>query len=677
MKKALLIFTIVGVAIIGLAALWRAPEGTPTVEAIRKEYIQDLERFGNRLEQFKLSLEDPEDGLDTWQLKFRNMRTAFKDMEFLLAKLSEKPVRMFLNGPPLPVLIEKVAEVDVMQARGMQIIEEHLYAEDASRQREELLRLANQMLIDYKDIKKIQTILPFTDRQVLEALRAGVFRVMSLGLTGFDTPGSGESIRESGVSLEGMHETVKLYFPYLKENDKALADSIDANFAGAIQFIHANNNFDAFDRLNFIRNYLEPLYAQLLRLHLALGVETVYHTTNMAQPIEYESPHMFSAETFNDHYYAGIGARKESQEVIALGQLLFFDPILSANNERACASCHRPELAFTDGVAKSVAMNFSGDVGRNAPTVINSAIADRYFYDLRSDRLENQAEHVIFNPKEFNTKYADIIEKLNTSSEYKALFKEAFGREPFIQGITRALAAYVRNLKSFDSPVDRYLRGEDVSLKPEVQEGFNLFMGKAVCGTCHFAPTYTGLVPPYFVENESEVIGVPADPKAEPLEIDPDFGRYDNGRPEDHARHFKYSFKTTTVRNAALTAPYMHNGAYKTLEEVVDFYNKGGGGGMGIDLPDQTLPFDHLDLTAKEQKAIVSFMEALTDTSGLTTKPARLPAIDGRPEWNDRTIGRNLLISSHEPDYLYCLGMECNLPSCPGMYTRAYLQVDC
>jgi cytochrome c peroxidase len=197
----------------------------------------------------------------------------------------------------------------------------------------------------------------------------------------------------------------------------------------------------------------------------------------------------------------------------------------------------------------------------------------------------------------------------------------------------------VRATKSFNSPVDQYLRGEISIIDEDVRKGFNLFMGKALCGTCHFAPTYSGLVPPSFTENESEVIGVPHDPFVRPLRLDPDLGRYENGRARDHAPHLKHSFKTPTVRNVALTAPYMHQGAYPTLASVVDFYNRGGGKGLGLTVPYQTLPFDQLNLNTQEQQALIRFMESLTDTTGLTQKPRTLPAFEHNTPWNNRTIG--------------------------------------
>ena len=641
MKKSIFILVSISLAVLVLSALRPANVGTPTADAMRAKYAVGLDAYAQALAQLEAELALPASGSDAWKARYREVRTAYKRVEFLLAYLDEDNNRDFLNGPPLPWIDRVIAELEVVQPMGMQILEEHLYGEEAEASKGEIARLTKTLVQHFVPIRKVQLQLPFTDRQILESVRAGLFRVTAMGLTGFDTPGSGATLTESAISLRAMQEATTPYFKYLKPERQGLADSIGRHFDGAVRALEAHPDFDAFDRLHFIRTYMEPLYGEVLRLHMALGIETVYQVETRPMPLNYLSANMFSAAALNDHYYAGIGLPQEPAAVVELGRMLFFDPVLSSNNERACASCHRPELAFTDGLPKSEAMDHQGNVGRNAPTLINSVFADKYFYDFRTNRLETQAEHVIFNPKEFNTTYYDILDKLNTSKGYVQSFRQAYGKAPDLQGITRALAAYVRSLKGFNSPVDQYLRGEDVALAPEVQLGFNLFMGKALCGTCHFAPTFSGLVPPSFRENESEVIGVPLNPQAGLLEIDADLGRYENGIPRDRADHLKYSFKTTTVRNAALTAPYMHNGVYKTLEEVVDFYNRGGGAGMGIDLPYQTLPFDHLNLSAAEQRALVVFMQALTDTTSLTTKPVHLPAFDAQPGLNKRTVGGN------------------------------------
>lgn len=622
-----------------LSALVQAPgtQVSPTIKKVQTMYLTGLQYFDQTLTAFEQTLADPEGTPEQWESAFTNVRDAFKRIEFLLAYLDEENTRDFLNGPPLPSVNRVVAGVEVRAPAGMQAIEAGLYAPDVASNRQELLRLIQELRNNFRPVSQTQVRTVLSDRQVIEAVRAGIIRVTALGLAGFDTPGSGRAITESAISMEAMREVVALYLPYCKKTP--LADSIRNNFGACIRVMTDHRDFETFDRLECVRRYLEPLYGQMLRLHLDLGIEMVFHTTTVAQPLEYLSPTMFSATTFNDHYYSGIGARNEKPVAVELGRLLFFDPILSSNNQRACASCHQPEKAFADGLPKSIALDHKGNVGRNSPTILNSVIADKYFADLRSDRLESQAEHVIFNHLEFNTTYYEILDKLNRSSAYRALFQEAFDAEPNILDIARALAAYVRSLKQYNSPVDRYLRGESVTLEPEVQLGFNLFMGKALCGTCHFAPTFSGLVPPYFSENESEVLGVPLDPEAAVLALDPDLGRYENGRPRDRAAHFQHSFKTPTVRNVALTAPYMHNGAYRTLDAVVDFYNRGGGAGLGMDVPNQTLPFDSLSLSTTEQRALVRFMEALTDTSGLTAKPARLPVFDQNREWNSRIIG--------------------------------------
>jgi len=149
------------------------------------------------------------------------------------------------------------------------------------------------------------------------------------------------------------------------------------------------------------------------------------------------------------------------------------------------------------------------------------------------------------------------------------------------------------------------------SLSASQQRGFNLFTGKAKCATCHFIPLFNGVVPPAWAETESEVLGVPATRDRKNPTLDDDPGKYLFTRSEAH----RYAFKTPTLRNVALTAPYMHNGVFQTLEEVMEFYNKGGGKGLHIAPEYQTLPFDNLRLTRKEIKDIIAFMRALTDTS--------------------------------------------------------------
>lgn len=170
--------------------------------------------------------------------------------------------------------------------------------------------------------------------------------------------------------------------------------------------------------------------------------------------------------------------------------------------------------------------------------------------------------------------------------------------------IKNALASFIGSLSAYDSKFDAYMSGNGTFDKDEIA-GFNLFTGKAKCATCHFIPLTNGTVPPSFVKSESEVLGVPDASK----KLDADLGKFELTKAAIH----RNSFKTPTIRNVALTAPYMHNGVFKTMEEVVDFYNDGGGNGMGFEMLNQTLPTDKLNLSALEKKQLISFMNALTD----------------------------------------------------------------
>ncbi|MEL6653904.1 MAG: cytochrome c peroxidase, partial [Bacteroidota bacterium] len=234
------------------------------------------------------------------------------------------------------------------------------------------------------------------------------------------------------------------------------------------------------------------------------------------------------------------------------------------------------------------------------------------------------------------------LKTLQQSEEYVQLFEEAFPRRGNVinaNTFQTAMLAYVRSLKGFNSPFDRYMRGELTEIDPAVIRGFNTFMGKGACGTCHFAPVFNGTVPPKYHESESEVLGVPEDPYAMRPKLDPDLGRFENRRLKEKVDYNRFAFKTPSVRNIALTAPYMHNGAYETLDDVMDFYNKGGGAGIGIHLDNQTLPPDPLNLNDGEIADVIAFMEALTDTTGMTLRPQSLPSFPDSIHWNDRPIG--------------------------------------
>ncbi len=231
------------------------------------------------------------------------------------------------------------------------------------------------------------------------------------------------------------------------------------------------------------------------------------------------------------------------------------------------------------------------------------------------------------------------VNDLRTSPEYVELFRDAFPQvqhEPVTERHLKvAIAAYIRSLTTMNSRFDGYMRGDETKLTLLEKQGFNLFAGKAKCATCHFIPLFNGTVPPDFDKTESEILGVPSTKDTTHAQLDADLGKFALHRKNLH----KFAFKTPTVRNVALTAPYMHNGVFSTLEEVVDFYDRGGGVGLGMEVPNQTLPAERLNLSKAEKKALVAFMQTLTDTTPARNIPGKLPAFTNKLSLNGRKVG--------------------------------------
>jgi cytochrome c peroxidase len=227
----------------------------------------------------------------------------------------------------------------------------------------------------------------------------------------------------------------------------------------------------------------------------------------------------------------------------------------------------------------------NGVVLRHTPTLLNVAVADAWFDDGRAASLEDQVGDVVTNPHEMG------------------------GRRPSRE-VARALAAYERTLVGFRTRVDRALGGDTLALTPTERHGFNVFMGKAACGTCHYLPLFGGMRPTRDAHTEYEVLGVPARPDTVGATVDPDSGRARvTGDPAD-----LHAFKTPGLRFLAAGGPYMHNGAYRTLNEVVDFYDRGGGRGIGERINNQTLSPVPLHLTPDEKADLIALLQALADS---------------------------------------------------------------
>jgi cytochrome c peroxidase len=438
-----------------------------------------------------------------------------------------------------------------------------------------------------------------------------------LGLTGFDTPGCDNALEESYKSFKSM-ETVFLYFEKtLNENAKSKYSEIKKLFKKGIRTLKKATDFDEFDRLTFLKEIINPLYSGLLEFQNVNEIAVnkfKFHAQN------YKANNLFAEDFLNTGFYSEfVYLPLENPKTVALGKLLFEDPKLSKGGSMSCVSCHDANKGFGDGLPKSKTNKEGVFTQRNSPSILNAGYSTRYFWDMREYNLEKQVSHVIESDLEFNTTFLEIERKLNRNPKYRKLFSEAYEgiskKDINNRSISNAIAAYVNSLKSFNSDFDKYVRNQSDNYPEAAKRGFNLFMGKGACGTCHFAPMFNGTVPPFYTESESEVLGVTMGlDTINPIK-DPDLGRMANGLMVDKYPFFENSFKTVTVRNIAVTAPYMHNGAFNTLEEVMEFYNHGGGAGMGLDIENQTLSSEPLGLTSQEKADIIVFMETLTDIS--------------------------------------------------------------
>jgi cytochrome c peroxidase len=314
-----------------------------------------------------------------------------------------------------------------------------------------------------------------------------------------------------------------------------------------------------------------------------------------------------------------------TREKTELGRLLYFDPILSGDNTQSCATCHHPNLGFSDG--RNLAMGVGGkgvgrertggkQIKRGTPTIWNAAFSHKLFWDGRADDLEDQARSPITAADEMNQNPDDLVKELKAIPEYSGMFDKAFGGSNgsavTFANVTNAIASFERTIVSNNSPFDRYAAGDTSALTPEQRHGLTLFRSlKTRCFECHGFPT--------FANPDFKVIGVPPVNGQEAKE---DLGRAEiaGGDP------YKHAFKVPTLRNIALTAPYMHNGRFQTLEEVISFYSVGGGMSFGMDLPNLDDKIRRFIISPEEKKALIAFLHALSDETEKPAVPERVPS---------------------------------------------------
>jgi cytochrome c peroxidase len=343
-----------------------------------------------------------------------------------------------------------------------------------------------------------------------------------------------------------------------------------------------------------MRNRLHCFITALFFSILALNI-TVYSQTDIGPlpdvPVPLDNP--------------------QTQAKIELGKLLFFDARLSGDGNTNCAKCHDPKYGFSNNEELSFGYT-STKHWRHAPSIINGAYNTSFFWDGRAGSLEDQALGPIEAAIEMNQNLVMLEEELRQVPDYVRMFKAIFGTEVTAEGIAKAIAAFERTIISKNSPFDKYTAGDKNALNDKAIKGLGLFKGKANCIRCHKGPNFddtdfhnTGIPETKMLQTDSGCItaryffgrGVGVE------KLDRDLGRYLITKKDSD----KGKFKTPTLRHIDKTPPYMHNGIFYDLEEVVDFYNKGGG-----DNPNKDKLLVPLGLTDDEKEALVEFLKSLT-----------------------------------------------------------------
>jgi len=290
---------------------------------------------------------------------------------------------------------------------------------------------------------------------------------------------------------------------------------------------------------------------------------------------------------------------RNTSERKELGKMLFFDPRLSGSNRISCATCHNPALDWSDGLPMAIGDDRKA-LKRRTPTLVNTGFNNLHMWDGRFNSLEEQAWGPILSAGEMHATEEETLAKLRAIPEYVIAFERAYADEGVTKAtVAKALANFERTLTSRDSDFDRWIEGDESAISPAAKKGFELFKGKANCAACHQGANFT--------DQGFHNIGIK--------------GAEDEGRfAKVPVKISRGAFKTPTLRDVAVRGPYMHNGAYRTLEEVIDHYDRGGDEKSNLD-PNMKL----LQLSKNDKRCLLEFMKSLTGRQAMVRAP-KLPA---------------------------------------------------
>jgi cytochrome c peroxidase len=570
--------------------------------------------------------------------KIANARLSLKNIDFWL-RYFEPIAYKKINGP-LPVeweneVFEKFEPPYKRQGAGLTLAE--LYLEQGIANKDSLLHLIqkSKMATRTFEADSITSQLNVY-HHFFFANRLFLLNLAAIYTTGFECPDTSNIIPELVSMLNG---TRKIYdsFNETFPSTPLTKEYLDA-YEQAISFVNRQPvHFSNFDHFTFIRNYVNVLFAfnqQFINNYNANSANLNDFTLNN------NCPSIFNKSLYDSQNTKGIFSLIEDEktlnEIRLIGRLLFYDPILSGNNSRSCASCHKPTQYFTDTTQKT-SLQFDGQqhLARNTPTLINAVYNHLLMLDGKHISLQAQGRDVMTNATEMNSNEKELLRKVLSCNDYKNAFKKFVKftpeeKEISLDHITSAITFYVGSFSRFAAAFDDAMNNK-IEMGEEVKKGFNLFMGKGKCGTCHFVPNFNGVKPPY-IGSEFEVIGTPEDTSFTAISVDK--GRY----LVNPASETLNAFRTGSLRNAQYTKPYMHNGVFNTLEQVIDFYDAGGGTGKKLAITNQTLSGDSLHLSPVEKKQLILFLHSLNEDIIFESPPATLP-LSADKELNKRKPG--------------------------------------
>ncbi|HEX8356893.1 MAG TPA: cytochrome-c peroxidase, partial [Segetibacter sp.] len=425
---------------------------TKTTKAIASYYASELQVLEKAVLQMEVSAESAT--IDQLRQLFMGARFSYKRIEWLI-EYHFPATAVKMNGPAL-LETEPSEPAEALHPSGFQVLEEKLYKEEADQLRKEILFEISSIVNRIHHLQALVPEIELTESNILDALKLHLYRIITKGITGFDSPVAGNSIAELQPSLGGI-KTALAFF----KDTKPLIKNIDAAMAYVKQ---GGNDFNAFNRAVFIAQYLNPISTALNSYQKKQRIPF----TQEERALRPDANTLFEASAWQPLFYAPSGTSKATARQIALGKKLFAEPLLSANGKRSCASCHNPQKAFTDGLALNVTLSGSGMLLRNTPTLYNASLQSAQFYDSRISFLEDQIHDVVSNQQEMNGQFASIVKVLEQKNSYKQLFCAAFADKNIsADNIRAAVAAYVRSLVLLNSPFDQFMRGNRKGMNAE------------------------------------------------------------------------------------------------------------------------------------------------------------------------------------------------------------------